>query len=235
MKTISKRLSAVLLSVYMVFGVVSTDYLTVQAFEWVVPSLTVGDSILWLMGLLGMTYTEGASAWRDVSPEYEQDFIDYANEHGLTYTETSTWLNDTASGKLNQLSDVWTNFKEWVKSKFASSTAFDGTISSACSSVIGTSVTSQYNNFDIVSGYYFYNTDRTILNFKFFNSKMTLQSNNFIVGTPSLTITCSYNFDSDTFTEYSATYNTTYQNNTSYTYTKIIIKLYKFFFFVIIF
>lgn len=116
MKTISKRLSAVLLSVYMVFGVVSSDYLTVQAFEWVVPSLTVGESLLWLMGLLGMTYTEGASAWRDVSPEYEQEFIDYANEHGLTYTETSTWLNDAASGKLNQLSDVWTNFKEWVKS-----------------------------------------------------------------------------------------------------------------------
>lgn len=121
MKTISKRLSAVLLSVYMVFGVVSTDYLTVQAFEWVVPSLTVGESLLWLMGLLGMTFTEGSVAWRDVSPEYEQDFIDYANEHGLTYTETSNWLNDTASGKLNQLSEVWTNFKEWVKSKFSSS------------------------------------------------------------------------------------------------------------------
>lgn len=136
MKKFSKCFSALFLSCFLAFGNISGCYLEVQAFEWVSPSLSVGDSILWLLGLLGITYTEGASAWRDVSPEYEQDFIDYANEHGLTYTQTDTWLNDVASGKLNQLSEVWSSFKEWVKSKFSSSSANYYTLGSIIDSVV---------------------------------------------------------------------------------------------------
>lgn len=191
MKTFKKRLSAVLLSVYMVFGVVSTDYLTVQAFEWVVPSLTVGESLLWLIGLLGITYTEGASAWRDVSPEYEQEFIDYANEHGLTYTQTNTWLNDVASGKLNQLSEVWTNFKDWLKSKLSSTAAFDGT----CSSVIQrefpsvTTIDNIANNFEFTSALKYTSGSATYYFFCPSNSTVSVYDNG---GTLMLRITGNY-------------------------------------------
>lgn len=143
---VKNRFCAALLSSTILFSTVCVDYIQVQAFEWVVPSLTVGESLLWLMGLLGMTYTEGASAWRDVSPEYEQEFIDYANEHGLTYTETSTWLNDAASGKLNQLSDVWINFKEWVKS-LSSNASLEQFTTKNATAVMLSSLNKQYSEY----------------------------------------------------------------------------------------
>lgn len=205
MKIIKNRISAVLLSVYMVFGVVSTDYLTVQAFEWVVPSLTVGESLLWLMGLLGITYTEGASAWRDVSPEYEQEFIDYANEHGLTYTQTNTWLNDVASGKLNQLSEVWTNFKDWIKSKLSATVAFDGT----CSSVIQrefpsvTTIDNIVNNFEFTSAMKFTNSIGTYFCFFPANATVTVYDNS---GTMTIKFECSYIISTSSFLNSSSTY-----------------------------
>ena len=115
MKTIYKRFSAFMLSVFLVFGVCSSQYLEVHAIEWGLTELTFAESLGWLLGLLGLGYQE-TQQWSVVAPEYEQDFIDYAEEHGLTYQEITSWTEEVGKGKLNQVSEVWEKFKSWASS-----------------------------------------------------------------------------------------------------------------------
>ena len=131
MKKIKTRLCAFFLSVYMVFGVVSTDYLEVQAFEWIAPAIGIEEALKFLLGLLGVSV--GAKIVGDNVDwgELKDDCIQHQIEMGNSQVAVSQWWDDVLSGSLNQASSCWSAFKDWVSSFSNSSVVGSSIVSSA--------------------------------------------------------------------------------------------------------
>lgn len=115
MKKIRNRILALMLSCYMVFGVVSTDYIEVQAFEWALPAIGIEEALKWLLALLGVSIAGKAVGdnvnWTDL----KEDCIQHQYEMGNSQVAVSKWWNDILSGSLDQASSCWTAFKDWVQ------------------------------------------------------------------------------------------------------------------------
>lgn len=153
MKTIKKRLCAFMLSIYMVFGVVSTDYLEVQAFEWVIPAIGIEEALKALFLLFGVSVSAKVVGDNVDWGELKQDCITFQENQGNSAVAVSEWWNDVIHGSLNQASSCWSAFKEWLSS-FTSSTSLNvdinNTIVSMCD-ILGyncsSSITSDINPF----------------------------------------------------------------------------------------
>lgn len=136
MVKIKHRISAFILSAFVVFGTVSSQYLTVHAFDWVAPNvyLPFDGAIPYLMGLLGVAPSDNSLFTEEEYKEYLLDNgyteEDLENENG----KYADWVDDICNGALNQASEYWTQFKNWIKSQSQPS-AIGGTIGGALSNL----------------------------------------------------------------------------------------------------
>lgn len=182
------RVSAFLLSAFVVFGTVSSQYLTVQAFEWVEPTLYMPfeGALPYLLGLLGIAPSTDTSidwdSWRD---DYENSVINGDLE--ISQEQLDDWINEVSNGKLNQVSDCWLAFKNWAFEKFSiSSGDYIGNLFPSSEFAY----TIDYNGFyntsisssSVVVGAY--NTNNKLVRLDIYNNcyinSFTLNSNNYL-------------------------------------------------------
>lgn len=102
------------MAISVIFCVGSQSYIKAQAIEWAVPTITAGEAIKWLLGLLGVTVAGGALANTDWD-QLAENYSTYAHNQGLTAVETGKFWEDVIDGSLDTGSKAWTKFKEWVQ------------------------------------------------------------------------------------------------------------------------
>ena len=203
MKKIRNRILALMLSCYMVFGVVSTDYIEVQAFEWALPAIGIEEALKWLLALLGVTIAGKAVGdnvnWTDL----KEDCIQHQYEMGNSQVAVSKWWSDILSGSLNQASSCWSAFKDWVQGLKGGSVSANGFASLAISNVVGESV-SLPTEYNFTSAYYEFTKEtatRTRYTFYFYSDYMTLRADNMVYcANLSTFCVCTYNTENKNLT-----------------------------------
>lgn len=101
------------MAISVIFCVGSETYIKAEALEWAVPTITAGEAIKWLLGLLGVTVAGGALA----NTDYEQladNYTEYAHQQGLSAVDTGKFWADIIDGTLDTGSQAWQKFKSWV-------------------------------------------------------------------------------------------------------------------------
>ena len=120
-----KQFIALFMAISVIFCVGSESYIKAEALEWAIPTITAGEAIKWLLGLLGVTVAGGALANTDWDNLVEQ-YNDYAEIKGQTAVDTGKFWEDVINGTLDTGSQAWTTFKEWVSSlSFGAATGED--------------------------------------------------------------------------------------------------------------
>lgn len=109
-----KQFIALFMAISVVFCVGSETYIKADALEWAIPSITAGEAIKWLLGLLGVTVAGAALADTDYE-QLAENYSTYAHNQGLTAVETGKFWEDIIDGSLDTGSRAWTTFKEWVQ------------------------------------------------------------------------------------------------------------------------
>lgn len=119
-----KQFIALFMALSVIFCVGSESYIKAEALEWAIPTITAGEALKWLLGLLGVTVAGGALANTDWDNLVEQ-YNDYAEIKGQTAVDTGKFWSDIIDGTLDQGSQAWSNFKEWVTSlNFGNTSSF---------------------------------------------------------------------------------------------------------------
>lgn len=149
------------MAISIIFCVGSESYIKAEALEWAIPTITAAEAIKWLLGLLGVTVAGAAIADTD----YEQlveNYNDYAELKGQTAIETGKFWADIIDGTLDQGSQAWANFKEWVSSLASGygSTMYSGSVQELFNSVQPNYFTFSFPDTNIESqfGYFSYDS-----------------------------------------------------------------------------
>lgn len=109
-----KQFIALFMAISVIFCVGSETYIKAEALEWAIPTITAGEALKWLLGLLGVTVAGGALANTDYD-QLVENYNDFAEIKGVSAVEQGKFWEDVIKGSLNTGSKAWATFKEWVE------------------------------------------------------------------------------------------------------------------------
>lgn len=124
MKSVLNKINCFLLCFCLIFTIVITDYKKVSAMDWVLTQVTTEVALPFLMGLLGVCYVSTDGQMN--SKVNEDEFLSYAEQQNIPGVNVREWLENVCKGTLNQASEVWTCFKNWVKNLTETSVTVTG-------------------------------------------------------------------------------------------------------------
>lgn len=109
-----ERLFIIFFACFLAIYPPTVKYQEVQALEWAIPTVAFDTALKFLLGLLGVSITSKALHDNVDWNQVQQDAMNYQIQKGNDAVAVGEWWEDVAKGTLNQASDCWSAFKEWV-------------------------------------------------------------------------------------------------------------------------